>query len=123
MKRNWLTLAWFLALLLVIGGVFLFGRFETVDEHYANTPEEIPDGADTVTVSVDCLVLDGRLDAISPAVRNNLPDGGHNVLLGSFLNVFEQYSISCPIPQRFRWKKTKKRPLPMRKELAMRGNV
>ena len=75
MKRNWLTLAWFLALLLVIGGVFLFGRFETVDEHYANTPEEIPDGADTVTVSVDCLVLDGRLDALSPAVRNDLPDG------------------------------------------------
>lgn len=75
MKRNWMTLAWFLLLILVIGGVFLFGRVETVDEHYAINPEEIPEGADTVTVSVDCLVLEGKTDLLSAAIRKSLPDG------------------------------------------------
>ena len=74
MKRNWTTLAWFLLLILVVGGAFLFGRVETVDEHYALNPEEIPDGADTVAVSVDCLALDGKTDLVSTAIRNSLPD-------------------------------------------------
>ena len=76
MKRGWLTVAaGFLLLLLVVGGILLFGHFETVDEHYLYSPEEIPEGAETVTISIDCLALDGHLDELKPNVRNALPDG------------------------------------------------
>ena len=76
MKRTWWTVAaGYLLLFLVFGGVLLFGRPETVDEHYLYSPEEIPEGADTVTLSVDCLALADELDALSSGVRNALPDG------------------------------------------------
>ena len=76
MKKTCLSVAaGYLLLLLVVGCVLLFGRVETVDEHYLYNPEEIPAGADTVTVSVDCLALEGHLDELDPHVRNELPDG------------------------------------------------
>ena len=75
MRRTWVTLAaGYLLLLLVVCGVLLFGRVETVGEHYVYHQEEIPEGAATVTLSVDCLALSEDLDALSPAVRNSLPD-------------------------------------------------
>ena len=76
MKKTCLSVAaGFLLLLLVVGCVLLFGRVESVDEHYLYNPEEIPEGADTVTLSVDCLALDGHLDELQPNVRSALPDG------------------------------------------------
>ena len=76
MKKTCLSVAaGFLLLLLVVGCVLLFGRVESVDEHYLYNPEEIPEGADTVTLSVDCLALDGHLDEISASVKNELPEG------------------------------------------------
>lgn len=76
MKRTWLTVAaGYLLLFLVVGGILLFGRVETVEEHYFGSQEEIPEGAETVTLSIDCLALADRLDDLSPAVRNNLPEG------------------------------------------------
>lgn len=76
MKRTWLSVAaGFLLLFLVVGGVLLFGRVESVDEHYAYHQEEIPEGAETVTLSVDCLALSDDPDVLSPALHKNLPDG------------------------------------------------
>ncbi|MBO4283171.1 MAG: DUF4430 domain-containing protein [Clostridia bacterium] len=76
MKRTWWTVAaGYLLLLLVIGGVLLFGRPETVDEHYLYSPEEIPEGAETVTLSVDCLALADHLDALPAALQSDLPEG------------------------------------------------
>ncbi len=75
-KRIWLTvLSGYLLLAAIVCAILLFGRIETVDEHYAFHQEEIPEGADTVTLSIDCLALDGRLDELSSSVRNELPDG------------------------------------------------
>ena len=76
MKKTCLSVAaGYLLLLLVVGCVLLFGRVESVDEHYLYNPKEIPEGADTVTLSVDCLALDGHLDELQPNVRSALPDG------------------------------------------------
>ncbi len=76
MKRTWWTVAaGYLLLLLVVGCVLLFGHPETVDEHYLYSPEEIPEGADTVMLSVDCLALENDLDELPSGVRNALPDG------------------------------------------------
>ena len=76
MKKIRLSVAaGFLLLFLVVGGVLLFGRVESVDEHYAYHQEEIPAGAETVTLSVDCLALSDDPDVLSPALRKNLPDG------------------------------------------------
>ena len=76
MKRTWIPIAaGYLLLLLAVVGILLFGRFETVEDHYLFSPEEIPEGADAVTLSIDCRALEGHLDELSPSVRNELPDG------------------------------------------------
>lgn len=76
MKRTWLPVAaGYLLLLLVIGAVLLIGRVETVDEHYAVNQEEIPEGAETVTLSIDCLALADHLDKLPASVRKQLPEG------------------------------------------------
>lgn len=75
-KRIWLTvLAGYLLLAAIVCGILLFGRIETVDEHYAFHQEEIPEGADVVTLSVDCLALEGRLGELEPGLEKVLPDG------------------------------------------------
>ena len=75
MKRTWLTVAaGYLLLLLVVVGVLLFGRFETVEDHYLVNQEEIPEGAETVTLSVDCLALSDDLDVLPAALKNDLPE-------------------------------------------------
>ena len=75
-KRVWQTVvAGYLLLAAVIAAILLFGRVETVDEHYAFHQEEIPEGAETVTLSVDCLALDGRLDELKPGLEKALPEG------------------------------------------------
>ena len=76
MKKAWIPIAaGYLLLLLAVVGVLLFGHVESVEDHYLFRPEEIPEGADVVTLSIDCRALEGHLDELSPSVRNELPDG------------------------------------------------
>lgn len=76
MKRKWLSVAaGYLLLFLVVGAVLLFGRVETVDEHYAASTEPISVGTDTVTLSVDCLALAGETDRLPSSLRDELPEG------------------------------------------------
>ena len=75
-RRIWLTvLSGYLLLAAIVCAILLFGRVETVDEHYAFHQEEIPEGADVVTLSIECRALEGHLDELPPAVKNELPDG------------------------------------------------
>ena len=75
-KRIWLTVLFgYLLLAAIVCAILLFGRVETVDEHYAYHQEEIPEGADTVILSVDCLALEGRVDDLPASLRNHLPEG------------------------------------------------
>ncbi len=76
MKKTWIPIAaGYLLLLLVVAGILLFGHVETVGDHYLFRPEEIPEGADVVTLSIDCSALEGHLDELPPSIRNELPDG------------------------------------------------
>jgi len=75
MKRKWLSVAaGYLLLLLLVGAVLLFGRVETVDEHYAAHSGPISGEAGTVILSVDCLALEGETDRLPSSLRDELPE-------------------------------------------------
>lgn len=75
MKRYRLLLLWVLLLGIAVGAVLLFGKVETVGEHYDVHPDEIPEGSPAVYLSIDCLTLRDQVDSLDERVRNLLPDG------------------------------------------------
>ena len=75
MKRYRILLLWVLLLGIAVGAVFLFGRFETVEEHYDVHPDEIPEGSPAVYISIDCLTLEDQVDTLPERVKNVLPEG------------------------------------------------